>query len=219
MRRSTLLVPLVALLLVLLAVAAYLRIAHQSEPAQTAATASEAPTVGGPFTLVAPDGRTVTERDFRGRWMLVFFGYTFCPDVCPTALASVGLTLERLGPLADRLAPVFISIDPERDTPEVVGAYVRQFDPRITGLTGTPEQVRAAAQAYRAFFRKVAAEDLGGEAGDDAYLMEHSAWLYLMDPEGRFVRVFPHSVDPEELAAGIAAAMGETLEASGDKAS
>ncbi len=207
MRRSTLLIPLAVLAVVLAGLAGHLWSTRPGGDGDDGRVAEE-PTVGGPFTLVAPDGRTVTDRDFRGRWMLVFFGYTFCPDVCPTALANVALVLERLGPLAERLAPVFISIDPERDTPEVVGAYVRQFDPRIVGLTGTPERVRAAAQAYRAFYRKVEPE--AGEDAD-AYLVEHSAWLYLMGPDGTFVKVFPHASDPERVAAAIAEAMGEAL--------
>ncbi len=204
MRR--LLLPLLALLVLALA-GLWLWSRSGPTPGREAARAAAAE-VGGPFELVDAEGRTVTDRDFRGRWMLVFFGYTFCPDICPTTLGTVSVALERLGPLADRVAPVFVTVDPERDTPEAVGAFGRQFDPRIVGLTGTPERIREVAKRYRVYYRKVEPEEYGGSE-DDPYLMDHSAWLYLFDPEGRFVRAFSHTVDPQELAAALAEAMGE----------
>jgi len=207
MRR--LLYPLLALVVVVLA-GLWLWNRMPPAPVEDAATATASAEVGGPFELVDAQGKTVTDRDFRGRWMLIFFGYTFCPDVCPTALGTVAVALERLGPLAERVAPMFITIDPERDTPEVVGTFVRQFDPRIVGLTGTPEQIREVATRYRVYYRKVEPREYGGSP-DAPYLMDHSSWLYLFDPEGRFVKTFSHGVDPQELAAAIADAMGEAL--------
>ncbi|GBD41414.1 hypothetical protein HRbin39_00795 [bacterium HR39] len=211
MRR--LLPPAVALLV---AVLAGLWLWNRTAPAPEAdpAGAVTAVELGGPFELVDASGRTVTDRDFRGRWMLIFFGSTFCPDVCPTTLGTVAVALERLGPLADSVAPVFVSVDPERDTPEVVGEFVRQFDPRIVGLTGTPERIAEVAKRYRVFYRKVEPEEYGGAKGDP-YLIDHSAWLYLFDPAGRFVKAFQHGVEPERLAAEIAAAMGEELPPAG----
>jgi protein SCO1/2 len=138
--------------------------------------------VGGPFTLQDGSGKQVTDRDFRGKFMLVYFGYTFCPDVCPTTLNEVADALDRLGPKADRVQPIFITVDPKRDTPVVVKQYVAAFTPRLIGLTGTPEQVAQAAQAYRVYY----AEHRTGPGPDD-YSMDHSSILYLMGPDGKFV--------------------------------
>jgi protein SCO1/2 len=112
------------------------------------------PAVGGPFALVDSEGRAVTDADFRGRFMLVYFGFTYCPDVCPTSLTYIAQALDRLGPDADKVVPVFITVDPERDTPEQLKEYVRHFHPKLVGLTGTPEQIAAAAKAYRVYFAK-----------------------------------------------------------------
>ncbi len=165
--------------------------------------------IGGPFELVDHNGRKVTDRDFRGSYLLVFFGYTFCPDVCPTALAKVAAVLDELGPLGDRIQPLFISVDPERDTPEVLAEFVHQFHPRIIGLTGSPNRIAEVARAYRAYYRKVTQEELTGEKGSgDDYLMDHSAYLYLMDPEGRFVRVFSHTDPPERIVEALRKVLG-----------
>ena len=109
-------------------------------------------TVGGPFTLTAPDGATVTDQTYRGKWLLVYFGYTSCPDSCPTALFEIATALKKLGPDAARLQPIFITIDPQRDTPEVMGEYTQSFDPRIVGLTGTAQEIDAVSKAYGAYF-------------------------------------------------------------------
>lgn len=148
---------------------------------------------GGPFTLVDHTGRTVTERDFLGKYTLVFFGFTYCPDVCPTTLQDVATILDRLGPFAERVQPLFITIDPERDSPAVMASYAQTFHPRIVGLTGTPEQVREAAKAYKVFYRK--ADD-----GRGGYLMEHTAVLFLMDPEGRHLEILPREMPPSKMA-------------------
>jgi len=156
--------------------------------------------VGGPFRLIDGDGREVTERDFAGRHMLVYFGYTFCPDVCPTVLLNASGALEKIGPeRASKVRLVFISIDPERDTPEVVGAYAGHFHPGTVGLTGAPEQVAAAARAWRVYYRKAPPED-----GDpDSYLVDHSSILFLMDGEGRYVTHFSHGATAADMAAAL----------------
>lgn len=157
------------------------------------------PTIGGAFTLVDHTGKTVTDGDFKGKFSLVFFGYTYCPDVCPTALSTMADALEILGDDGAKVQPLFVSVDPERDTPEQLSMYVRHFNPRLVGLTGTPEQAAAAAAAYRVFFRKV--EEEGADADD--YLMDHTAIAYLMGPDGAFKVHFSHTVDVETMARRI----------------
>ncbi len=162
------------------------------------------PAVGGPFTLVDHDGRARTEADFRGRSMLVYFGFTYCPDVCPTALTAVAQALDRLGPDADKIAPVFITVDPERDLPEQLKEYVRHFHPRMTGLTGTKEQIAAVAKAYRVYYAKVRPQGAPGEkTPEDEYTMDHTSITYLMGPDGKFVAHFSHGTEPEAMAARI----------------
>ena len=114
--------------------------------------AAEAVTIGGSFTLRTPDGVTVTEQTYRGKWLLVYFGYTFCPNTCPTALMDISSVLARLGGEADVIQPLFITVDPQRDTPDVLQEYTRSFDPRIIGLSGDEQQIAAAAQAYGAYY-------------------------------------------------------------------
>ncbi len=155
--------------------------------------------VGGPFSLTDHTGQPVTEADFAGQHMLVFFGFTYCPDICPTELATIGQAMEMLGEAGTALQPVFITIDPERDTPEALAEYVALFHPRIVGLTGTPDAIAAVADAYRVYYAKVAAD--GGEAeSGDAYLMDHSTFLYLMGPDGRLVEMYPHGITAADLA-------------------
>lgn len=186
---------------------AYVRSAPDPE-----AAASGKVTFGGAFTLVDHTGRTITERDFLGKYTLVFFGFTYCPDVCPTTLADVAAVLEGLGPLAERVQPLFITIDPERDSPSILASYVQTFHPRIVGLTGTPEQVRAAAKAYKVYYRKV-------DDGRGGYLMEHTAVLFLMDPEGRHLEILPREMPPSKMAElvrrHLVAASGDRLEKGG----
>lgn len=160
---------------------------------------ARAPAIGGPFSLVDQDGRAVTEADFKGRFMLVYFGYTFCPDVCPTQLTRIGNALDMLGEAADKVTPVFITVDPERDRPEHLKEYLTFFHPRTVGLTGTPEQITAAAKAYKVYYKK--AETEGGDPGD--YLMDHTSVTYLMGPDGGFVTHFSHDVDAEAMAARL----------------
>ena len=160
-------------------------------------TPSSQPDIGGAFSLTDQTGKTVTDADLRGRYMLVFFGYTYCPDVCPTALQTMTDALDMLGTLAKRVQPVFISVDPQRDTPQVLQSYVENFHPSLIGLTGTPDQIKAVARVYRIYFAKVKEEG----AGEDNYLMNHSAIVYLMGPDGKFVTHFTHGTTPQEMAA------------------
>jgi protein SCO1/2 len=166
--------------------------ARSTTPVATAGASA----VGGAFQLVDQHGRTVTEQDFRGRPHLVFFGFTHCPDVCPTALFEISEILRQLGPDADRARAVFITVDPERDTPEKLKEYLSSFDPHLSGLTGDPAAVAAALKAYRVYAKKVPLEGGG-------YTMDHTALVYLMDKQGRFVAPFSLKRRPEEAAADL----------------
>lgn len=158
--------------------------------------------IGGAFTLVDHTGRQVSEADYRGKIMLVFFGYSFCPDVCPTTLATVAQAVESLTPSEqNQLAPLFITVDPERDTVPKMADYVANFSPAIVGLTGSPEQIKAVSQAYRVYARKV-------EEGNGPYSVDHSAILYLMDGKGRYVTHFDPSVTSDRLVAAIRKQLG-----------
>ena len=154
--------------------------------------------VGGPFTLTDDGGKRVTDKDYRGRHMLVFFGFTSCPDICPAGLQLIAAALENLGDKADRITPIFISVDPERDTPEKLAAYVKNFNPHLVGLTGTPEEIAAAAKAYKVYYKKVP-----NEAKPDEYGMDHTSIIYLMDPTGEFVTHFTPTTTVEELTAKL----------------
>lgn len=150
--------------------------------------------VGGPYTLTDQTGRTVTEETFEGTWQVVFFGYTYCPDVCPTNLATVSTALDALGPLADRVTPIFISVDPERDTVQQLASYHEYFHPSFSMLTGTPEQIAEVAREFRVYYAKAESD----EASD--YLMDHSSITYLLNPDGDYVTHFSHGTDPEQMA-------------------
>jgi protein SCO1/2 len=149
--------------------------------------------IGGPFSLSDTAGKRVTDVDFRGKLMLVFFGYTHCPDACPTGLQTMAELLDKLGADAREVAPVFISVDPERDTPEALSAYVKNFSPQIVGLTGSVDAVASAAKAYRVYFRKA-----GG--GRDDYTVDHSAFVYLMDREGQYLTHFMFNTPTDAIA-------------------
>jgi len=156
--------------------------------------------IGGPFSLIDETGAPVTEKTYRGRHMLIFFGFTYCPDVCPTELAKIAATLDLLGQDAQRLVPLFVSIDPERDTPEALAQYTELFHPAIVGLTGSEQQIAAVARAFRVYYNKV---KTGPEP--DAYTMDHSAFVYLMGPDGGFRQFFSPQATPEQMAAAIRA--------------
>ena len=162
---------------------------------------SGAADIGGPFTLVDQHGQARSDQDFRGKFMLVYFGYTFCPDFCPSSLSVMTQALDRLAKqdpeVAASVVPVLISIDPERDTVEALAAYAPHFHERLVALTGTPEAVADAAAGYRVYYAKAESD-----AASD-YLMDHSTFIYLMDPEGRYATHFSHYATPEEIAQAI----------------
>jgi protein SCO1 len=144
--------------------------------------------LGGPFTLVDDTGATVTDKTLAGKPYAMYFGYTFCPDVCPTTLLDLSRWIKKLGPDADKLNYVFVTVDPERDTVQSLHAYLSSFDKRIRGYTGTPAEVAQIAREYRVYYKKVPTDDGG-------YTMDHSAFIYLMGPEGNFVTVIPYKED------------------------
>jgi protein SCO1 len=152
--------------------------------------------IGGPFRLTDQNGRTVTDEDFKGHPFLVFFGYTHCPDICPTTLFEISEMLRALGPDADRARALFITVDPERDTAAVMKDYLSNFDPHVKGLTGDPAQIAAVAKAYRAYYKKVPLDD-------GSYTMDHMAVIYLMDKDGRFVSTFSLKRTTEAAAADL----------------
>jgi cytochrome oxidase Cu insertion factor (SCO1/SenC/PrrC family) len=157
------------------------------------------PQIGGPFVLVDQDGKTVSETDFMGKYMLVYFGFTYCPDVCPTSLTIMEDALDMLGDKAERITPIFITVDPERDDPEAMKLYVEHFHPRLVGLTGSLDQVNAVAKTYKAYFTKS-----GDGYDDDDYSVDHSSITYLMAPDGKFVTHFSHGVEVEFMAQKLA---------------
>ncbi|MEO0618953.1 MAG: SCO family protein [Pseudomonadota bacterium] len=158
--------------------------------------------IGGPFRMVSHKGEAVTHKTLEGRHTLMFFGFTHCPDICPASLQVTSEALELLGDTAKDVQPVFVTVDPGRDTPEVLKSYLEDFDDRIIGLTGTEAQTNTIAKAYRIYHAKVA--DPNSEGG---YTVDHSAYLYLMSPQGAYIKHFPPAVQAEELAAGLKAAL------------
>jgi protein SCO1/2 len=161
---------------------------------------AEAAAIGGPFELIDQDGGTVTDASYRGKFLLVYFGYTYCPDSCPTALNDMAEALDGLGDLRARIQPLFITIDPARDTEAVLKPFTAAFDAGIVGLTGSAEQIAKVAREYRVEYRR------DGTAGGD-YTMAHSSVIYLIDPQGRFVTEFGHATDPETIRARLRQAL------------
>jgi protein SCO1/2 len=178
--------------LVIMSAGILLALAHRDTPRGAAGTLL-ASAIGGSFRLVDQNGKTVTDADLKGKWSLVYFGYTHCPDACPTALNDIAIALDQLGPKREAVRSVFITVDPERDTPEVLKDYVTSFDAQILALSGSPEEIARAAKAYRVYYAK------HPEPGGD-YSMDHSSVIYVMDPEGRFTASFTHQSTPEEIA-------------------
>lgn len=146
---------------------------------------------GGPFTLVNQDGETVTDKNYEGQWRMLYFGFTFCPAICPTELQKMATALEELGEAGEQITPIFISVDPERDTPAVMKQYVALFHPRLVGLTGTVEQVEAVKKSYKIFATKVKDETMSD------YTVDHSSFIYLLSPDNDLVRIF-RTQDPVE---------------------
>lgn len=151
--------------------------------------------IGGPFTLSDASGKQVTDKDFRGRYMLVFFGFTNCPDICPAGLQLMSAALDKIGAKADNVTPIFISVDPARDTREKLAAYVKNFNDRIVGLTGTPDEIAAVAKAYRVFYEKTPNESSPAEYG-----MNHTSIIYLMGPDGEYVTHFTPMTTVDQMA-------------------
>ena len=156
--------------------------------------------IGGPFTLVDQHGKTVTDRDFRGRYMLVFFGFTHCPDICPAELQVISASLDDLGSKAEEVVPIFVTLDPERDTPEVMADYVKNFGSRFVGLTGSPEEIAEAAKAYRVAFSKFENKDA---VGDDNYSIDHSALVYLMGRDGEYITHFNYGAPAAKMTESL----------------
>ena len=157
--------------------------------------------IGGPFELTDQSGERRSDRDYRGRYMLIYFGYTYCPDICPTSLLTMSRALKLLGErepdVAGKVVPLFITVDPERDTVEAMAAYAPSFHPDLVALTGTPDEIAAAAKVYRVYYAKAEDESSG------TYLMDHSSFIYLMGPDGAYRSHFSHAAQAEEIAEGL----------------
>jgi protein SCO1 len=149
--------------------------------------------VGGPFSLTATDGTTVSDQTYRGKWRVMYFGYTYCPDACPVALTTLSTALEKLGPDANKLQAIFVTIDPQRDTPEILTEYLKSFDNRIVGLTGTQAQIDGVVKEFRVY---VAPQKTGG----NDYLVDHSAYFFMMDQQGEFIDVLAPELSGEQIA-------------------
>jgi len=201
------------LLIVLLLIAAtalglggrYLIMGGNDRPVGQSASGSGKPLVGGPFQMVDQDGKAVTEASYAGRYLMVFFGYTFCPDVCPQGLQIIGSALDIFkenGGDADKVVPLFVTVDPERDTPEILKEYLTNFHPAIQGISGTVEQTTAMGKAYRVYYAKVKDPESSAD-----YLMDHTSLTYLMGPDGDYVGHFSHTASPEQIAERLAKAV------------
>ena len=153
--------------------------------------------IGGPFTLTDQTGKRVTEQDFRGKLALIYFGFVFCPDACPTALSAMTDAIEALGPAGEDVTPVFITVDPERDTVAVMKDYAEAFHPRLKALTGSMEEISKVAKEYRVYFKKAA------ETGPNEYQVDHSSIVFLMGRDGRYLTHFTHMTLPDQMAAEI----------------
>jgi cytochrome oxidase Cu insertion factor (SCO1/SenC/PrrC family) len=220
MKRVPLAVLSVVVLLAVVAAGAFWRISGSRSQSETA-TQNTLPSeydetqtpeplpgeFGGSFSLTDQYGTRRTDMDFRGKYMLIFFGYTYCPDVCPTTLAVEKEALDKLGALADRIVPIFITVDPKRDTPDKLKSYLSSFDasqpstrPNFVGLTGTDEEIAKAAKAYRVYYRAHLDGFMAGAAG---YSIDHTGDVYLMGPEGKFVAYYSQGILSDEMAADL----------------
>jgi len=193
MRRRLLIVILAGFLVGALGGAAALIVTSAQGPkVETTGTAL----IGGPFTLVDQNGKTVTDRDFRGKYMLIFFGFTNCPDICPAELQVMSAALDALGSKADEVVPVFVTLDPERDTSEVVGTYVKNFGKNFVGLTGSPSAIANAAKDYRVTYSKF---EYNGKDVNYRYSIDHSALVYLMDKDGQYLTHFTYGTPASKM--------------------
>jgi protein SCO1 len=181
---------------------AWLTVALRTDQTSEQSSASSVQ-IGGPFTLIDTRGKVVTDQTYRGKWLLIYFGYTFCPDACPTALNGISVALAKLGPEAKQIQALFITVDPKRDTPNVMAEYLRSFDSRIVGLTGSQVQADTVAKVYRVYVAPL-------KGGGDNYLINHTAFLYLMDPQGKFVNVIAGDVSGDQIAEKLRTMMAAT---------
>lgn len=197
LRQRVLVLVLVLLAAVSAAIAAAL-VSRSERNTQRLAGIAEVP-IGGPLDLVHHTGRRFSEAELAGKYRLVYFGYTYCPDMCPLGLLTMSEALDRLPPeLAQKIQPIFVSVDPERDTPEILASYVASFHPRLVGLTGTVEEIEAVKRAWRVFARK------SQEKRGEDYLVDHSTFTYFMGPDGRYLAHFSHGTSAEQMAERLA---------------
>lgn len=207
MKRVSLAVVAVAVVLAFVAGGALWRLGSLRSQVETVTASAPSDDFGGPFSLTDQDGMRRTDADFRGKYMLIFFGYTYCPDICPTMLAVEAEALDKLGARGSDIVPIFISVDPKRDTPGRLKAYLSAFDakppsPRtnFVGLTGSDDEIANAAKAYRVYYRA----HLDGQTEDGAnYSVDHSSEIYLMSPEGKFVAYYSDGISPAEMATDL----------------
>ena len=170
-------------------------------------TTSGPAAIGGPYTLVSMNGQNVSNQTYHGKWVLIYFGYTFCPDACPTALSNISVALEKLGSDASKLQPLFVTVDPQRDTREVLSDYLKSFDPRIIGLTGTKDQIDTLIREFHLYVKQEKSDGDG-----DSYLVSHSSYIYLMNPQGKFVNVIQGAVDGDAIVIWLRKQMAHAAE-------
>ncbi len=178
--------------------------ALENQPSKVKVETSQTNLIGGPFKLIDQQGQTRTNEDFKGKFMLIYFGYSYCPDVCPTDLQKMARALDIAKPRAGQIQPIFITVDPERDTPAQLKDYVSNFHPKLIGLTGTLAEIEALKKAYKVYAIKV---DENGKPAKDItgtdYLMDHSPQTFLMGPDGKFLRYFRFKTTAETMAAAM----------------
>jgi cytochrome oxidase Cu insertion factor (SCO1/SenC/PrrC family) len=194
-------------------VVAVMRMEHKTAPVKTAQASDQRPgatqiaasvSIGGPFTMVDQNGESVTADTYDGRYRIMFFGYTHCPDFCPTKLFHIHQMLDQLpSEMTARIAPIFVSVDPERDTAPILKEYLEALDPRLIGLTGTLEQVDAIAKAYRVYYRKAESED------PEYYSMDHSTFTYVMGPDNDFIDVISYDTPVEAMVEKVSGIIGK----------
>jgi cytochrome oxidase Cu insertion factor (SCO1/SenC/PrrC family) len=204
MKRLPLTVLSILVLFAVVALGAVWRSGNPRSQSKTETPDTQTSEFGGSFSLTDQDGRRRTDMDFRGKYMLIFFGYTYCPDVCPTTLAVEAEALDKIGARAGRIVPIFITVDPKRDTPDKLKSYLSSFDGKarinFVGLTGTDEEIAKAAEAYRVYYRAHIDGRVENGAG---YSIDHTGDVYLMGPEGKFVAYYSQGILPDELAADL----------------
>ena len=163
--------------------------------------------IGGAFTLVDQEGKTRKDADFHGQLLLVAFGFTHCPDICPVTVGTLSKTMDALGDKASQVTPLFITVDPERDTAEVMKEFLMNFDKHIVGLTGSELQIKQVADAYKIYYARAKEQAKASDAKDADYNVDHSGYIYMMGKDGQFIRVFPYNASEQEIATAVQAAL------------